>query len=52
MMLTRIEIARALALKMVFSLVRVTRMGLHDACRAAAKRHQVDSDWLYRQVTE
>lgn len=52
MTLTRTDRAKALALKQVFSMVRVTKMALSDACRAAATRHGVDADWLYRQVTQ
>ena len=49
---SRIVVARALAIKMAYSLVRVAQMSLFDACRIAAKRHQVDADWLYRAMTE
>jgi len=48
----RITIARALAIKMAYSLIKATKMSLFDACRISAKRHQVDADWLYRAMTE
>ena len=40
------------AIRLVVDLVNTTGMALWDACRCAAFQHQVDCDWLYRELTE
>lgn len=42
---------RLAAIQMVVRLVTITGMSLINACRASANYYQVDSDWLYRELT-
>lgn len=43
---------RLQAIRLVVELVNTCRMALIDACRISAHQYQVDSDWLYRELTE
>lgn len=40
------------AINMAVRLVKVSGMSLWNACRAAAFSTGVDSDWIYRELTE
>jgi len=48
----RLLIARKLAIKMVVSMMCNKNIKPMDACRIAGKRHSINADWLFRQVTE
>lgn len=39
------------AIQYVVQLVLNMKMSMWDACRISASKYQVDSDWLYREMT-